>query len=371
MTSSSFRHKDKTLFTPGPLSTSHAVKQAMLTDLGSRDLEFIGAVRAIRAKLLEVAGVSADDYAAVLMQGSGTFGVESVLSSTLAPSDKLAVIENGAYGRRIAHIAKVLGLSFETISFAEHEKPDVSQIEARLTASAATHVAMVHCETSTGMMNPIEAVGAVTARLGQTFFVDAMSSFGAVPIDFAKANIDFLVSSANKCIEGVPGFSFTIAQKASLQKAEGKARSVSLDLYAQYKGLESDGQFRFTPPTHALLAFRQALSELEQEGGVAGRAQRYQDNYNTLVEGMQKLGLREYLPRAYQGNVITAFYYPDSSNFNFETFYTRLSERGFVIYPGKVGDAQCFRIGNIGRIFREDMRALVLAIGEVLAQMGV
>jgi len=229
----------------------------------------------------------------------------------------------------------------------------------------------VHCETTTGVVNPIEELGAVAQAAGVEYFVDAMSSFGAIPINLSKCQIDYLVSSANKCVEGVPGFSFVLARRGSLEKTQGYARSLSLDLYDQWAGLEKNGQFRFTPPTHALLAFHQALLELEAEGGVAGRAARYRANYQTLVGAMRQLGFQEYLAPEDQGYIITSFRYPTDPNFSFEEFYDRLNARDYVIYPGKVSDADCFRIGNIGRIFESDVASLLAAVAEVLREMDI
>lgn len=363
--------KDKILFTPGPLTTSQTVKLALLRDLGSRDGDFIARIADIRRRLLDLGGVSPDEFAAIPMQGSGTYAVESVFSSAVRRDGKVLVIINGAYGRRIAQMCTTLGIAVGTLEFPEYQHPDLARIEAELEGGAYTDVAVVHCETTTGIINPIEAIGALVRRADARYIVDAMSSFGAVPIDIAGAGIDYLVSSANKCIEGVPGFGFVIARRSALLETEGRARSLSLDLLAQWKGLESCGQFRFTPPTHVLLAFHQALLELEAEGGVAGRAARYRENYRTLVEGMSALGFRAYLAPELQGYIITSFCYPATPGWDFETFYARLNERDFVIYPGKVSDGDCFRIGNIGRIFPADVRALLAAIRDVLTAMNV
>ncbi|MHC4913437.1 MAG: 2-aminoethylphosphonate--pyruvate transaminase, partial [Planctomycetota bacterium] len=232
-------------------------------------------------------------------------------------------------------------------------------------------LSMVHCETTTGIINPLKEVGAIASSAGVKYFVDAMSSFGAVPINVAECNIDYLVSSANKCIEGVPGLSFVLAKLSSLKETAGYARSLSLDLLSQYQGFEKNGQFRFTPPTHALMAFHQALAELQAERGVNGRAERYQKNYKTLIAGMREMGFKEYLASQDQGYIITSFLYPKDPNFSFEQFYTRLNEKGYVIYPGKVSDADCFRIGNIGQIFESDIRALLTAIQQVVAEMDI
>jgi 2-aminoethylphosphonate-pyruvate transaminase len=364
---------DKRLFTPGPLTTSRTVKEAMLRDLGSRDEEFIALVRDIRRHLLELGGVSKEcGYEAVLMQGSGTFGVESVLASAIPSSGRLLVAVNGAYGERIVKIANRLGLANEALRTAENVPPDPEAVRRSLSkAPELTHVAVVHCETTTGILNPIAPIGQVVREAGKIFIVDAMSSFGAVPLNVAETGIDFLVSSANKCIQGVPGFSFALARRDQLEACAGNARTLSLDLYEQWKGLETNGQFRFTPPTHAILAFAQALRELEEEGGVAGRAARYQANHRTLLAGMQQLGFRPYVYPAIQSAIITAFHYPGDSRFLFDDFYTRLARRGMVIYPGKLGRVDCFRIGTIGQIHQADIRDLLVAVAEVLEEMKV
>jgi len=365
--------KDKPLFTPGPLTTSATVKEAMLSDLGSRDVAFVQAVAEIRSGLLELAGVSKEEgWESVLMQGSGTFSVESVLSSSIPQDGVLLVARNGAYGERIATIARCHGIPVHEVICGEGEPVEPAAVEAALDAHPeVTHLAIVHCETTSGVLNPVEAVGELAAARGVTYFVDSMSAFGAVPIDLEACHVDFLVSSANKCIEGVPGFGFALCRRAALDDCEGRARSLSLDLFAQWKGLDTSGQFRFTPPTHALLAFHRALFELEEEGGVSGRQARYQTNHARILSGIQALGLEAYVPEEHQCWIITSIRYPESEGFSFDVLYERLNERGFVIYPGKVTDADCFRIGNIGRLFPEDMDALLTALGEVLAEMGV
>jgi 2-aminoethylphosphonate-pyruvate transaminase len=342
----------------------------MLRDPRSRDPEFIGIVREIRQELLALANVPAAEWAAVPLQGSGTFGIEAALHALLPPERGLLVLANGAYGRRIGEIALRLGLRVDVLDTAEDQPLDAMLAEATLRKGNFAAVAAVHCETSTGLLNPLEEIGRVCRARGARFLIDGMSSFGGVPFDLAGSRADLLVSSANKCIEGVPGFSFVLARRDLLQAAEGRARSLSLDLHAQWKGLEKDGQFRFTPPTHALLAFRQALAELREEGGVEGRARRYRENHRTLVAGMRKLGFRELLPAALQGHIITSFLCPPAP-FNFVAFYQALFERGHVIYPGKVSRADCFRVGHIGRLFPEDMERLVAACAEVLAAQGV
>ncbi len=363
--------KDKALFTPGPLTTSLTTKQAMLRDLGSRDTEFINTVKDIRQRLVALGGGS-DEYTAVLVQGSGTFGIEATLSSVIPPEGKLLVLVNGAYGERMLKIAAVHRISTLALRFEENTIPAPEMLETALDGDPAiTHVAVVHCETTTGIINPIETYGEIVRRHHCTYIVDAMSSFGAYPIDLAACGIDYLVSSANKCIEGVPGFSFVLARTAALKATRGYARTLSLDLLAQWEGLEGDGQFRFTPPTHALLAFQQALRELEWEGGVLSRGQRYWLNYDITLTAMQKMGFRPYIEASQRGYIITSFYYPNHPNFSFQNFYERLSAKGHVIYPGKLSHADCFRIGHVGRLNSADVRALMTAIAETLVEMGV
>ncbi|HSR31437.1 MAG TPA: 2-aminoethylphosphonate--pyruvate transaminase [Anaerolineae bacterium] len=364
--------KDKVLFTPGPLTTSRTVKQAMLRDLGSRDSEFIAVVRDIRRRLLALGEVANGGYEAILMQGSGTFCLEAVVSSVIPPNGRLLVIVNGAYGRRIAQIASVLKIDTVELRTPENRKPNVQEVADTLSADESiTHVAVVHCETTTGIINPIREIGAIVNGFGRTYFVDAMSSFGGMPLNLAECEITYLVTSANKCIEGVPGFGVILARRTALLETEGYARSLSLDLLAQWRSLEESGQFRFTPPTHALVAFHQALLELEAEGGVEARAARYRANHRTLVTGMRKLGFQEYLEPQDQGPIITSFRYPTHPKFDFEEFYQRLNEKDFVIYPGKVSDADCFRIGSIGRISVSDVRGLLAAIRDTLAEMEI
>lgn len=360
----------KLLFTPGPLSTSKTVKEAMLEDMGSRDQAFVHAVKDIRNELLRLAHVSqGEGYECVIIQGSGTFGVESVISSVVGKNDVLLVIANGAYGERIVKMATIHQLKHYVLRFDEDQVVNPEVTEQFLKAHPdITHVACIHSETTTGLFNPIAEIGAISKKYDKIYIVDAMSSFGGVNMNMKTMNIDFLVSSSNKCIEGVPGFAFALCKKAELEKAKGQARSLSLDLYEQWKGLETNGQFRFTPPTLSIMAFRQAMRELEQEGGIAAREKRYQANKKILDKGMADLGFKQYLNADIQGHIITSFLYPADPGFNFERFYQKLNDRGFIIYPGKLSKADAFRIGNIGQIFPEDVKNLIAAIREVLEE---
>ena len=365
--------KDARLFTPGPLTTSATVKAAMQRDIGSRDAEFIELIAGIRNELLQIAGVSKEaGYEAIPMQGSGTFAIESVLSSVIPPNGHLLILANGAYGERMLQIAERLKIPVTIKRWPENESPDADSVRHLLDKTPKpTHVAIVHLETTTGILNPVDAIARIVHEQGGQFIVDAMSSFGGVPIDLPKIGADYLISSANKCLESVPGFAFVIARRDALPSCGGNSRSVSLDLVAQWEGLERNGQFRFTPPTHALLAFAQALNELREEGGVKARAERYHANHAALLAGMRQLGFREFLPAGKQSYVITAFHYPNDKAFEFEVFYRLLADKGMIIYPGKVSQTNCFRIGTIGRISVKDVEALIAAISEVLRDIGV
>ncbi len=360
------------LFTPGPLTTSATVKAAMLRDFGSRDARFIQLIADIRQQLVALGTQISTRWTCVPMQGSGTFGVEATLGALVPRGGKLLVAQNGAYGKRIAEIARRLGIETVVVDAPEHAQVDAAAIDAALTARPEIDVvACVHSETTSGILNPIADVGAVVQRRGKLFLVDAMSSFGGVPLDLDAAGIDALVSSANKCIEGVPGFSFALVRRDVLAQCAGRARSVSLDLYAQAAELDRSGQFRFTPPTHVLAAFHQALRELADEGGITARHARYQANRAELLAGLARLGLRAWLPTELQGPIITSVRYPEDPRFDFPAFYQALAERGFTLYPGKVSSANCFRVGTIGRLFPADFTALCAAMGDVLSAHGV
>ena len=361
------RERNYLLLTPGPLSTSGTVCEAMLQDWCTWDKDYNeGIVSPIRKGLLALAGLDEREYTDVLLQGSGTYCVEATIGATVRPTDKLLILANGAYGERMARIADYYGIHYVLVSLRETELVTGEVAREALEAHPdVTHLSMVHSETTTGLLNPIEEVAEVIRGRGITFIVDAMSSFGGIPIDIKGLGIDFLVSSANKCIQGVPGFGFIIARKDKLMATKGNARSLSLDIYAQWETMErGHGKWRFTSPTHVVRAFYQAMKELNDEGGISARYERYRRNHRTLVDGMRSLGFETLLPDEAQGPIITSFLYP-SADFDFASFYERLKAKGFVIYPGKISHADTFRIGNIGDVFPEDMEALIRAIKEI------
>jgi len=352
------------LLTPGPLSTSKGVKAAMLRDWCTWDQDYKTLVQEVRSDLLKMAAVDNKTYTSVLMQGSGTFSVESVIGTMVPADGKLLVIANGHYGDRIGLISRTLKINTVVHDTGELTPPDLEKLEKTLSEDTdITHVAVVHCETTTGRLNPIDEVSKIVKKYGKVFFVDAMSSFGGIPIDMEALDIDFLVSSANKCIQGVPGFGFIIAKRKAMEACEGQARSLSLDLYDQWKVMENDkGKWRYTSPTHTVRAFYQGIQELKEEGGIAKRYERYKENHRILVEGMRRLGFETLLPDEDQAPIITGFYNPEDDEYNFNTFYEKLKEKGFVIYPGKVTNVDSFRIGNIGHIMPKDMHVLIEAV---------
>lgn len=353
--------------TPGPLTTTETVKSAMMSDWCTWDKDYNeGIVEVIRRELVGLATSRPEEYTAVLMQGSGTFCVEATLGSVVRPDDHLLVAANGAYGKRMGTIAEYYKLNCHVMRFEETEAVDPKTLDEYLTSHPeVTHVSVVHCETTTGVLNPLAEISAVVKRHGKVLIVDAMSSFGGVPVDMAALGIDFMISSANKCIQGVPGFGFIIARRSLLEQCKGVARSLSLDIYDQWETMEKGhGKWRFTSPTHVVRAFMQALTELKEEGGIAERYARYRENHRTLVEGMRSLGYRTLLPDEWQSPVITSFYYP-TADFDFNTFYQKLKAKGFVIYPGKISQADTFRIGNIGDVHPDDFRRLVDTIREM------
>jgi 2-aminoethylphosphonate-pyruvate transaminase len=353
------------LLTPGPLSTTKTVKSVMFRDWCTWDDDYNAIVQQIRRQLVDLSG-TAERFTCVLMQGSGTFCVEATLTTAIPPTGKLLVLANGAYGRRIAQIARRCDIAHDVHDSGELAPPDLERLSAALkTDSAITHVAVVHCETTTGMLNPVEAVGRRVKAHNRRFIVDAMSSFGGIPMNIDRMGADYLVSSANKCIQGVPGFGFVIARKAVLEQTRDQARSLSLDLFDQWQTMENhNGKWRFTSPTHVVRAFFQALGELEAEGGIAARHARYAENQRLLVDGMQRLGFQPLLPETWQSPIITAFLYPTHPAWQFNRFYNDLKSRGFVIYPGKVTDQETFRIGTIGDVHADDVKRLIDAVAQ-------
>lgn len=360
------------LLTPGPLTTALSVKQAMLRDHGSWDGDFRAMTDEMRRQLVALSGDDGNAYTCVPVQGSGTFAVEAMLG-TLTPRDsKTLVLVNGAYGKRIAETLRYLGREHVVLDKGDYLPPRGAEVAAMLRDDPAiSHVALVHCETSSGILNPVAEIAEVVRAHGRKFLLDSMSAFGAIDIDIGALGIEALASSANKCIEGVPGFGFVIARKDALEAAKGNAHSLSLDLAAQWAYMEKTGQWRFTPPTHVLAAFLEALRIHAAEGGVAGRGARYADNRDTLVAGMRELGFETLLSNEWLSPIIVTFFNPADPKFEFDAFYERMKAKRFIIYPGKLTVVDSFRIGCIGRMDANVMRRVVEAARASLAEMGV
>jgi 2-aminoethylphosphonate-pyruvate transaminase len=365
------RGNDPILLTPGPLTTSLETKQAMLRDWGSWDASFNRITASICADLVDVVHGGAT-HVTVPLQGSGTFSVEAALSNLVPRDGKVLVPQNGAYCQRILKILKYLGRAHVALDIAEDKHPTAAQVEELLKADPKiTHVAQVHCETGTGILNPLAEIAEACARQGRGLIVDAMSSLGAIDIDVSKYPVDAVVAASGKCIEGPPGMGFVIARKAVLEKCQGNSHSLAMDLHDQWTYMQKTTQWRFTPPTHVVAAFRAALDQFKAEGGVPARGARYRKNCETLVEGMGALGFRTFLAREVQAPVIVTFHAPGDAAYTFKDFYERVKSRGYILYPGKLTQVETFRVGCIGAIDHNEMRNVVTAVAETLKEMGV
>lgn len=365
------KNKDPILLTPGPLTTTAATKEAMLRDWGSRDAHFIALNASVRERLVAIVH-GQGTHVCVPLQGSGTFAVEATIGTLVPKKGKALVLINGAYGKRMARILDTMGRAYATYETPEDTPPDPAAVDRMLAADpAVTHVLAVHCETTSGILNPVEKIADVVATRGRRLLIDAMSALGAIPLDARATPFDAVMASSNKNLEGVPGVGFAIIRKDALDAAKGNAHSLSLDLYDQWVYMEANKQWRFTPPTHVIAAFAKALDQFEAEGGVKGRGARYARNCRLLVDGMRAMGFETLLPDSLQAPIIVTFKMPADPKFKFQAFYDALKERGYVIYPGKLTVADSFRMGCIGAIGEAEIKGAVAAVRAVLAEMGV
>ena len=362
---------DPILLTPGPLTTSLATKQAMLRDWGSWDASFNAITASICKDLVDVVK-GAGTHVCVPLQGCGTFSVEAALANLVPRDGKVLVPQNGAYCQRILKILTYLGRAHASIDLAEDQHPTGAMLdEAFARDPAITHVAQVHCETGTGILNPLPEIAAACARHGKGLILDAMSSFGAIDIDVSRYPVDAVIGASGKCIEGAPGMGFVIARQAVLEKCQGNSHSLAMDLHDQWTYMQKTTQWRFTPPTHVVAAFRVALDQFTAEGGTTARGARYRKNCDTLIDGMAALGLRSFLPRNVQAPVIVTFHAPGDAAYAFKPFYEKVKARGYILYPGKLTKVETFRVGCIGAIDSNEMRNAVSAIAEALRDLGV
>jgi 2-aminoethylphosphonate-pyruvate transaminase len=358
------------LLTPGPLTISLRTKESMLRDWGSWDVDFNSITGRIRERLLAIVH-GADTHECVPLQGSGTFSVEAALG-TLVPRahGHVLVPQNGAYCQRIARICRYLGRKVTTIDYAEDAAVAAADIERALAHDASiTHVALVHCETSAGILNPLDDIAQVVARHERRLIVDAMSSFGALEIDARRTPFDAVVAASGKCLEGPPGMGFVIARRAALERSEGNSHSLAMDLHDQWVYMQKTTQWRYTPPTHVVAAFDCAITQYLEEGGRAARGARYAANCRMLIEGMGTLGLKSFLPAAVQAPIIVTFHAPEDPRYQFKSFYNAVKALGYVLYPGKLTTLETFRVGCMGQLGERGIGGAVEAVGRVLAQM--
>jgi 2-aminoethylphosphonate-pyruvate transaminase len=365
------RGNDPILLTPGPLTTSLETKQAMLRDWGSWDEAFNRITGSICRDLVDIVH-GGDEYVCVPLQGSGTFAVEAAIGNLVPPAGKVLVPNNGAYCARIVRICKVLRRAVVDLAVPEDRPATADRVEAALAADASiTHVALVHCETGAGLRNDLEGIAQVCHARGKGLIVDAMSSFGALPVDVRATPFEALVAASGKCLEGVPGMGFVIVRRDALLASQGNAHSLAMDLHDQYTYLQRTTQWRFTPPTHVVAALRAAIDQFLAEGGQPARGARYAANCATLIEGMRALGFRPFLAPAVQAPIIVTFHAPPHPAYEFKAFYAKVRARGYILYPGKLTQVETFRVGCIGAIDANEMRNVVAAIGETVREMGI
>jgi 2-aminoethylphosphonate-pyruvate transaminase len=363
--------RDHILLTPGPLTTTLRTKLAMLKDWGSWDADFNAVTATLRERLLDIVHGS-DTHVVVPLQGSGTFSVEAAVATVVPRDGHVLILDNGAYCKRAAKLTQMMGRRATVVSFAEDEPVSAGVLDGKLAADASiTHVILIHCETGTGALNPLPEVAAVCERHGRGLIVDAMSTFGALPIDARTTRFDALVAASGKCLEGVPGMGFVFLRKAIVDGCAGRSHSLAMDLHDQHVYMERTGQWRFTPPTHVVAALGEAVAQFVEEGGQPARLARYSDNCKTLVDGLRALGLKPFLRPEVQAPIIVTFHAPADAAYDFKRFYAAAKARGFILYPGKLTQLETFRVGCIGAIGRNEMTQAVHAVADSLHDIGL
>ena len=364
--------RDPILLTPGPLTTTLRTKLAMLRDWGSWDADFNAVTAHLRERLQDIVQ-GQDSHVVVPLQGSGTFSVEAAVATVVPPGDgHVLVLDNGAYCKRAAKLTQLMGRRATVLAFAEDEPVSAAALDDKLKSDTSiTHVILIHCETGTGVLNPLAAVAEVCERHGKGLIVDAMSSFGALPIDARIVRFDALVAASGKCLEGVPGMGFVFLRKAILDRCAGNSQSLAMDLHDQHVYMEKTTQWRFTPPTHVMLALAEAVTQFVEEGGQPARLARYSDNCRTLIDGMTALGFQAFLRPEVQAPIIVTFHAPADTHYDFKRFYAAAKARGFILYPGKLTQVETFRVGSIGAIGRNEMRQAVNAVGDTMRELGL
>jgi 2-aminoethylphosphonate-pyruvate transaminase len=359
------------LLTPGPVSTTRSVKSAMMRDRASGGDEFHADLASARAYMVGLVHGDAA-YAAIPIPGSATYANEGVIAQLVPPGGKLLIHTNGVYGDRLIEIASQLGTPHAVIRTAPFTPATMDQFDQALVADPAiTHVMIVHCETSTGVLNSLDAVSAVCRRHTKGLFIDAVASFGAIEIDARKLGFQAVTVSSNKCMQGVPGLGWAVVQKTALENARGRGTSLVLDLWDQNQHMDRMTAFRFTPPTQVVAAFAQACREHAQEGGTVARLARYQRNWRRLVGGMRQMGFTTVVPDKFASPIVATFHNPDHPAFTFGALFEGMKKRGFIIFPGRLALADTFRIGCMGDLSESDMSNAMQAIADTLNEMGV
>jgi 2-aminoethylphosphonate-pyruvate transaminase len=363
--------RDRILLTPGPLTTTLRTKLAMLRDWGSWDADFNAVTARVRQSLLKVVH-GEDSHVVVPLQGSGTFSVEAAVATVVPRDGHVLVLDNGAYCKRAAKLTQLMGRRCTVMAFDEAAQVSPAALDDRLaTDGSITHVVLIHCETGAGVLNPLPEVAQVCEKRGKGLIVDAMSSFGALPIDACEVRFDALIAASGKCLEGVPGMGFVFLRKAILDGCAGQSQSLAMDLHDQYVYMEKTGQWRFTPPTHVVVALAEAIAQFEAEGGQPARLARYTGNYRTLVDGMGRLGFMPFLDPSIQAPIIVTFHAPGDPRYEFKAFYAAAKQHGFILYPGKLTEIETFRVGCIGAIGSNEMEQAVHAVELALQDLGI
>ena len=363
--------RDPILLTPGPLTTSLKTRTAMLRDWGSWDSNFNAVTARVRERLLGIVN-GAPTHVCVPMQGSGTFSIEAAVNTLVPRNGHVLVLVNGAYGQRMARLTTMMGRKLSTFETADGVPTTAADVARALDADPSiTHVGLIHCETSTGILNPLPDIADVVAARGKHLIVDAMSSFGALPIDAARIPFDALIAASGKCVEGPPGMGFVFVRKSVLETCAGNSTSLSLDLHDQWTYMEKTTQWRYTPPTHVVIALDAALEQYREQGGQPARLARYTANYEMLVAGMKEMGFTAFLDPKIQAPIIVTFHAPADARYAFKAFYDKVRDKGFVLYPGKLTQVETFRVGCIGAIGPDEMRHAVNAVRDALRELGI
>ncbi|MDX1638973.1 MAG: 2-aminoethylphosphonate--pyruvate transaminase [Balneolaceae bacterium] len=352
------------LLNPGPATTARSVKEALVVnDICPREEEFGTVLTDISEGLLKI-GNGSEQYQACLFAASGTGAVEAMLTSALGADEKVLIITNGAYGIRMEKICDAFSRDFETICrFGEY--PQVDRLRQKLQEEDFTHLAAVHHETSTGMMNPLEEISHLCREFGVKLIVDAMSSFGAYPIDLDRSGISYLAASSNKCIHGMPGLSFVIFHTDCVDEIEKNNGNFYFDMYRQWSYLKQKGQLRFTPPVQVCYSFREAIKDTLEET-VENRWQRYRQNWQVLYDGIRQLGFRFYLPMEQQSHILMAVALDGVLHRGFDHFHDYLYGKNITVYPGVIPETDTFRMAVIGDLYPRDLHYVVEQIEQYL-----